>query len=144
MSGRRVQSDVGHQHGGPNTLGAGGDRAATFGFGRVARVDRNQGRFYRGLRQNNLDETRDLGFRRTERDVAIDAPVGAGASDRLLARSQVVIPAEDNDGDLAVGANDAGRAQPHPGNPDDLQAGAARLGAEQADLNREVADVDLS
>merc|ERR1712150_24880 len=88
------------------------------------------------------DETRDLGFRRTERDVAIDAP--AGSADRLLAGSQVVIPAEDNDGDLAVGANDAGRAQPKVGNPDDLAAGAAGLGAEQADLNQEVADISLS
>merc|ERR1711997_278205 len=86
----------------------------------------------------------DLDFRRTERDVAIDDVRGADASDRLRARSQVVIPAEDNDGDLAVGANQPGRAQPQVGRPDDLDAGVSRLGVEQRDLDREVSDVDLS
>ena len=88
-------------------------------------------------------EVRDLGFRRN-RNVGIDAPLGAGAADRYLARSRVVIPAEDNDGDLAVGANQPGRAQPHPGRPDDLDAGVRKLGREQRDLQEEVSDVSLS
>merc|ERR1711881_834994 len=76
FSGRRAQDHNGHAHGGPNTLGAGGDRAANFGFGRVASVDRNQGRFYRGLAEADFGDNDVGSFARTEPDVAIDAPTG--------------------------------------------------------------------